>query len=436
MCDTMIALPEATKDGSILFAKNSDRQPNEPLLLTYIPRKEHPLNSQLQCTYIEIDQVPLTYELFLYKPSWMWGGEMGTNEFGLTIGNEAVFTKGRVNKTGLLGMDLLRIALERCKTSVEAIGCITSLIEKHGQGGNCGYEKPFTYHNSFLIVDQNSAWILETANFMWVAKKVKKYAAISNHLIIGEEFDLAHPDVKKFAIERGWHKSGEPFHFAKSYSDFLYTSLSGAKKRRNCAKEMLRQQEGNITVKTMIDILQSHETPSGSPPIHQFSIDSVCMHAGFFYGDHATGSYILSMKPNEQPVGFVTGSSTPCISLFKPFPLFENPLSFIWEEEDKDALHFWLEREILYRQLMNAPKSFLQQYNEDRELVQDKIFEVLKDDCYKEAWEIEQQFVHKYKEQLTDSPMSPRYGNPYFKFYWKRHNKRLLQAHEQYFQMR
>ena len=30
MCDTMVALSNSTKDGSVIFAKNSDRQPNEP----------------------------------------------------------------------------------------------------------------------------------------------------------------------------------------------------------------------------------------------------------------------------------------------------------------------------------------------------------------------------------------------------------------------
>lgn len=39
----------------------------------------------------------------------MWGAEMGANEHGLVIGNEAVWTKIDDDKTEkLLGMDLLR----------------------------------------------------------------------------------------------------------------------------------------------------------------------------------------------------------------------------------------------------------------------------------------------------------------------------------------
>ena len=93
MCDTMVALGSATKDGSVIFAKNSDRQPNEPHLLIRIPRKRHPKGAQVKCTYITIDQVEETYDVLLLKPSWMWGAEMGANEWGLNIGNEAVFTK-------------------------------------------------------------------------------------------------------------------------------------------------------------------------------------------------------------------------------------------------------------------------------------------------------------------------------------------------------
>lgn len=63
-----------------------------------------------QCTYIEIDQVPETYAVVLSRPAWLWGAEMGANEHGVCIGNEAVWGKEEVNKEeALLGMDLVRL---------------------------------------------------------------------------------------------------------------------------------------------------------------------------------------------------------------------------------------------------------------------------------------------------------------------------------------
>ncbi len=47
----------------------------------------------MHCTYLDVPQVTHTHAVLLAKPFWIWGAEMGTNDQGVTIGNEAVFTK-------------------------------------------------------------------------------------------------------------------------------------------------------------------------------------------------------------------------------------------------------------------------------------------------------------------------------------------------------
>ncbi len=136
MCDTIAIV----SDGEVLFAKNSDRDPNESQILDWQERAAHPAGSTLTCTHIEIPQVEQTWAVLVSRPFWMWGAEMGANEHGLIIGNEAVFTRESVPETGLTGMDLVRLALERSRTADEAVDTITSLIAAHGQGGRCGYE--------------------------------------------------------------------------------------------------------------------------------------------------------------------------------------------------------------------------------------------------------------------------------------------------------
>ena len=135
----------------------------------------------------------------------MWGAEMGVNEYGVTIGNEAVFTKVKFQKTitGLTGMDLLRLALERSKTAKDALNCITDLIKVYGQDACGGYQnRDFYYHNSFIIADTEEAWVLETAGSEWVAKNVKHYESISNGLTIGEDYDLISANAIDFAKEK------------------------------------------------------------------------------------------------------------------------------------------------------------------------------------------------------------------------------------------
>ncbi|XP_044104745.1 secernin-2 isoform X3 [Neovison vison] len=108
-CDCFVSVPPASAIPAVIFAKNSDRPRDEVQEVVFVPASTHPPGSRLQCTYIEVDQVSETHAVILSRPSWLWGAEMGANEHGVCIGNEAVWTKEPVGKgEALLGMDLLR----------------------------------------------------------------------------------------------------------------------------------------------------------------------------------------------------------------------------------------------------------------------------------------------------------------------------------------
>ncbi len=66
MCDTIVALGNATADGTVILAKNSDRQPNEAQALVHIPRSRHEAGTMVKCTYIA--QAAEMYERYRGAP--------------------------------------------------------------------------------------------------------------------------------------------------------------------------------------------------------------------------------------------------------------------------------------------------------------------------------------------------------------------------------
>jgi secernin len=319
MCDTLVATGRVTADGVTVFGKNTDREPNEAHTVARIPAADHPAGSTVACTYIEVPQMAHTYAVLLAKPFWIWGAEMGTNEHGVTIGNEAVFTKvPYAEEDGLIGMDLLRLALERAATAREAVTVITALLAEHEQGGNCGFQRTLTYHNSFLIADPSDAWVLETAGPHWAAKRVEGVYTISNGITIGNTWDLASPDLVSHAVAQGWCEGPADFDFGRCYSDFFQTKLSNCRSRRARTMARLTTHQGAITPATMMAALRDHGE-SDRPPDEGLLGATVCMHASFgpVRTIQTTGSMVSHLHP-AHPTHFITGTAAPCTSLFKP----------------------------------------------------------------------------------------------------------------------
>jgi len=321
MCDTLVATPEATADGVTVFAKNSDRDPNEAHHLLNVPAADHPRGSSVGCTYITIPQAAHTHAVLLAKPFWIWGAEMGANEHGLAIGNEAVFTKVPYWKEGaLIGMDLLRLALERATNAAEAVTAITGLLAAYGQGGNCGLQHKAFYHNSSLIADP-AAWVLETAGPHWAAKQVRGVYTISNGLTLGNEWDLASSDLVTCAVRKGWCRGRDDFDFALCYSDRLYTTFSDCRRRCQRTAGLLAEQRGGITPSTLILALRDHGEQAGPDwrPDRGLTGPTVCMHAalGPVRFSQTAGSMVCHLHPRH-PTYLVTATAAPCTSLFKP----------------------------------------------------------------------------------------------------------------------
>src|SRR5262245_58558522 len=124
MCDSFVALPLATLNHTVILGKSADCQVNEAHALVRFPGRKHIPGGAFKATHLVVPQAEETYEVILGKSFWTWGAEIGINEHGVAIGNEAVFTtlQKEEKSDGLMVIDMLRLGLERGKTAREAVG--------------------------------------------------------------------------------------------------------------------------------------------------------------------------------------------------------------------------------------------------------------------------------------------------------------------------
>jgi dipeptidase len=360
MCDTLFSPAHLNQDGHSILAKNSDREPNEAQQIVRIPASKR-FNKTVQTTFIEIACPEECFEVILSKPFQMWGAEMGTNEFGVAIGNEAVFTKMKLAKTnqGLTGMDMLRLALEQSRTALEAVNIIQVLLAKYGQDACGGYQdKGMFYSNSFLIADPSDAYILETAGHFWVQKRVNSYSSISNILTLGTDFDEIHPDAKEFAYRKKWASRTENFNFQKAFSEPIMSFLGkGTQRKFQCDNQgLLASGPVKFGINDAMSILRSHKKDSNFIP-SDGDMGSICLHAqGLLTPSQTTGSMVAELRENARSTVWLTGSAAPCLSIFKPFYFGTNVLNeenFIQAGGRKDASYWWQWEELHRKALMN-----------------------------------------------------------------------------------
>jgi secernin len=320
-CDSLVALPPVTADGAVLFAKNSDRPADECQPLLGVPRQRHAKGARLRCTYIDIPQAAETAAVLGARPHWCWGFEHGLNEHGVAIGNHTVFTRDDVSGTGLIGMDLVRLGLERGRTAEEATNLIASFVEYYGQGGSGYADKDWPYHNSFLLADRHAAFVLETSDRRWAARRVEAVAALSNHLSIGTDWTALADGTIEHAIAAGWWPEGcdERFDFAAAYRDTSMAPgvISSGRHRRTC--DWLAQHRGSLEARDLQRALRDHY---GEPaPLLQLGPGderyfSVCMHADPV--GTTTASLVAHIPADEQPPLYWASLGSPCVGAFIP----------------------------------------------------------------------------------------------------------------------
>lgn len=389
MCDTLAIVNE---DG-VFFAKNSDRDVNEGQVLEWRPTQSFSKDTQCECTWITIPQVAQTHAILISRPFWMWGAEIGTNEHGVCIGNEAVFTNQPYAKKGLLGMDLLRLGLERGASAAAACEVITALLEEHGQGGGCGYEhRDFTYHNSFIVADTREAYVLETAGKHWARESIEGARSISNGLTI--------PD------------------FAARYSDRIKTTVSACRQRQPRTQALAEKAQSTADC---FSILRDYGAGQSGPVYHWLNgaMTAPCMHGGgLVAGNQTAASWVSELKPGDVQ-HWVTGTSTPSASLFKPVSVHAPvDLGVAPEGVVNDSL--WWHHERMARKLFRNPGTHLGEIQQQCAALETQWLD--KPPHSAEAFRIHEELLQTWERELL--PAQIQDTRPwYVKRFWHSRNR-------------
>ncbi|CAH1647592.1 unnamed protein product [Spodoptera littoralis] len=309
-CDTFVVLPPLTKNQSVVFGKNSDRPQNEVQEVVLV--KGGPRDDKLKCTYITIDGFSPVNTVILSKPAWMWGAEMGANDKNVVIGNEAVWTnnnegEGDARPKRLLGMDLVRLGLERANTAEGALDVITSLLEKYGQGGPCSeHDDSHIYHNSFLIADTKEAWVLETSGKLWAAERVTSgYRNISNGLTIATKIDKHANNLMEKSKRLGLWDGQSEFNFTRCFSS------GGDEQRQQEGARLLKEGSSSsaFDVRAMMNVLRHKDS-------------RICRSCDDTFPTQ--GSQVSSLSDKTISVHWFTATPDPSMSFFKPFVFTKN----------------------------------------------------------------------------------------------------------------
>ncbi|MBF8982859.1 C69 family dipeptidase [Lutibacter sp. B2] len=429
-CTTFLGNGKALADGKgTMITKNRDQGATALCEVSVNEASRNPQGSVYHAAYIDIPQVEETYKFVGNRTAGRWGYGMGINEHQVIVSDNDAPSRDILDfKASLHDNDVIRLILERAKTAREGVDIVTELVEKYGQAWN---------GIMFEIGDPNDLWVVEVTGHRWVAKQYKDtITARSNQYQIEDDYDLSSKDLIDFAQGQGWIEKGkEKIDFKKVYScDVGYPDDNDLSKRNNVDKmyntevryqramELLKKEEGKITIEAMMRFARDHfdtyKLPSGKMidmdqvPFYSTeyadwegreflkkepSTDNTSTHM-YVRGpcSHDLGwgrtvaSGILIARPNvDNELGLMLHAfSPPCNSVYVPFyvgidkvhPDFENPkaatlfqgiatktFGFHTQYHDGIRTHFDAYENTMLKDLKNIESTFTEYKSKDAE---------------------------------------------------------------------
>jgi hypothetical protein len=298
-------------------------------------RFAHPTR-HVHTQYLDLGFDPGARAIVGSRPTWLRGLEHGVNASGVAIGNEKIWTTDDPRRAApaLLGMDLVRLGLERADSADEAVVVITSLVEHHGQGGSGEADHDEPYHNAFLVADRTVAWVVETSARTWAARRIDEGGvAISNRVSLSRDWTDASADVDAAADFQRWRAPKIPTSLADhrlAATTACVTAVAPKELDARTVVATLRDHghgpwgaPGADAIGAIGAIDASAALPTGEEP--DFRDVTVCMHVRDFQA--TTASMVVELAADrDEPDRIWTALGSPCASVYVPgFPPYVAP---------------------------------------------------------------------------------------------------------------
>jgi secernin len=318
----LTALPQTTADGRVIFGQNIGDLIAHSHGLHLEPGKEFSPGETVTINGLSISQVRQTLRVLATREGRSWGYCNGINECGLCVGYLVWNTNWGAAANFLGGGDLVRLALERCRTARQATDLVTGLIERHGQVG--AWEGGHAVGDSaLLIADADEAFCLETAGRHWAVQEIQQIRAVSNVGMIHQDWNRISHGCADAIIDRGlWPADGSKVDFAGTLASSPVGQDSGLR-RWGRATIMMEQQNGRIDLEFVRRILSDHyegtrfefdPSAAASQPV------SICQHSSDLRREGTVSSMISECcNPESARLSlFWYALGQPCSTVYVP----------------------------------------------------------------------------------------------------------------------
>lgn len=243
--DMAVALARATLDGHTYFAHNSNRPRGEAPALVRTVGRDHAPGEKVQAAHIVLPQARRTFGVLAGRAGNVPGYQHGVNERGVAAGCTPIRTRLLNDVPGLTGPDLVRLALERAGSALQAVEVVTDLIGRYGQGLFPGAGED-SLDTALLLADCREAYVLEATGRHWVLASIGSVRAVSDACILHQDWDRISRGLSDLAIQRGWWpEDGCKLDFAGAMG-VAPASIAATMRRWGQATMQLEQHSGSI----------------------------------------------------------------------------------------------------------------------------------------------------------------------------------------------